>query len=340
MGGVILLTGIILLFWFDYAQKQGASLVQLILVLLLTLIPALTISTALFNWLLTRFRKPQILPKLDFSIGIPGESSTIVVIPALISSENDIDNLVRQMEIHYLQNGIANIHFGLLTDFPDAETEERPEDEDLIRIMKERVDHLNNKYQTDENCSFFIFHRKRKENDRMNTWMGWERKRGKLEEFNRLILGESDTSFIVKVGLLEVLPTIQYVITLDADTTLTRGSASRLIGCMAHPLNQPVFDPITDHVIHGYTILQPRTEIRPVSANYSWFTRISAGGAGLDLYSRAVSDVYQDWFGEGIFVGKGIYDVRAFWRSMHNKVPDNTLLSHDLFEGIQGEPAW
>jgi cyclic beta-1,2-glucan synthetase len=336
VGGVILLAGIIILLWFNYAQNQAANPGQLILVLLLTFIPAFTISSSILNWVFTRFRKPHILPKLDFSEEIPVNCSTLVVIPAMISSIGDIDNLVRQMEIHFLQNGGANIHFGLLTDFPDADEQQRPEDEELIQAIIERVDRLNDKYKTNEDCSFFLLHRERRWNESMKTWMGWERKRGKLEELNRLIIEKDETSFTVKVGPLQILPSIQYVITLDADTVLTRGSARRLIGCMAHPLNQPVFDPSTDQVIDGYTILQPRTEVRPVSANYSWFTRIFAGDAGLDLYSRAVSDLYQDWFGEGTFVGKGIYDVRAFWRSIANKVPENTLLSHDLFEGIQG----
>jgi cyclic beta-1,2-glucan synthetase len=336
IGAIILFTGIIILFWLGYAQNEAASLAKLFIVFLLTVIPAFTISSASFNWLLTRFRKPRILPKLDFSENIPEEYSTIIVIPALISSTGDIDNLVRQMEIHFLQNGGKNIHFGLLTDFSDAISQYRPEDKELLQAITDKVTRLNIKYETDESCSFFVFHRERHWNESMQTWMGWERKRGKLEEFNRLILGENSSSFIVKVGPLQILRTIKYVITLDADTVITRGSARRLIGCMAHPLNRPVFDTRTGQVTDGYTILQPRTEIRPVSANYSWFTRIFAGDAGLDLYSRAVSDLYQDWFGEGSFVGKGIYDVETFTRSLHMKIPENTLLSHDLFEGIQG----
>jgi cyclic beta-1,2-glucan synthetase len=335
-GGILLLTVSIVLFWYNYALTQGANIITLIGVVLLTAVPALTISTAFFNWLLTRFRKPNTLPKLDFSKTIPEDCRTIVVIPALISSLKDIDNLIRQIEIHYLQNGGANIHFGLLTDFADADAQHRPEDQGLIQAAIERVNELNQKYAGLEESSFFFFHRERRLNDSMKTWMGWERKRGKLEEFTRLILEKEQTSFIASIGPLQILPSIKYVITLDADTVLTRGSARSLIGCMAHPLNRPVFDSETGQVTHGYTILQPRTEIRPISANYSWFSRIYAGDTGLDLYSRAVSDIYQDWFGEGIYVGKGIFDVAAFSRALEGKVPENTLLSHDLFEGIMG----
>jgi cyclic beta-1,2-glucan synthetase len=336
MGGIILVAGIILLAMYGYAQNAGASLFQLLGVIVFVTIPALTIATALINWLLTRFRKPLIIPKLDFSEEIPGNCGTVVVIPALISSPNDIDHLVRQLEIHYLHNSGENIHFGLLTDFADAASEHRPEDDELLRIARESIDHLNEKHSKENSSSFFLLHRARIWNPKMKVWMGWERKRGKLEEFNRLLLGESETTFIEKAGHIHILPTIQFVITLDADTTLTRGSARKLIGCMAHPLNQAAFDPKTGQVVDGYTILQPRTEIRPVSANYSWFTRIYAGDAGLDLYSRAASDVYQDWFGEGTYVGKGIYNVKDFWRSIHGIIPENTLLSHDLFEGLQG----
>jgi cyclic beta-1,2-glucan synthetase len=335
-GGILLSTVLIIILWLVYALERGANTLQVLLVILVTMVPALTISATLLNWVLTKYRKPRRLPKIEYSKDIPPERSTIVVIPALISSEKDIDRLVSQLEIHFLQNGDPNIHFGLLTDFADSTTAHRPEDEGLIEYATQKIDRLNQRYQEMDSSSFFFFHRERRWNPSMQTWMGWERKRGKLEEFNRLILNQGETSFITKTGPLEVLPKIRYVITLDADTVLTRGSASKLIGCMSHTLNRPVFDDRTGHVSHGYTILQPRTEIRPVSANFSWFSRIYASDSGLDLYSNTVSDIYQDWFGEGIYVGKGIYDVAAFAKSLEYKVPENTLLSHDLFEGIQG----
>ena len=170
--------------------------------------------------------------------------------------------------------------------------------------------------------------------------MGWERKRGKLQEFNRLLRGHTDTSYNVQFGDLTILPQIRYVITLDADTILPRGEANRLVGTLAHPLNRAEFDAETGKVIAGYTVLQPRTAIKPTSANQSLFTRVFTGDRGIDLYTRAVSDVYQDLFGAGIFVGKGIYAVDAFERSLAGRLPENAILSHDLFEGIHGRVGW
>ncbi|NIV32466.1 MAG: cellobiose phosphorylase, partial [Anaerolineae bacterium] len=211
-----------------------------------------------------------------------------------------------------------------------------PGDEDLIEQAIAGIQALNEKYGTDSAGPFYLFHRERQWNPAEELWMGWERKRGKLADLNKLLMGDVPTYFSVQEGNLEILPQIKYVITLDADTVLPLGGARRLVATLAHPLNRAEFDPESDKVVSGYTVLQPRLDIWPTSANRSVFTRVFAGDTGLDLYTRAVSDVYQDLFGEGSYAGKGIYDVAAFERSLAGRVPQNALLSHDLFEGIHG----
>ncbi len=334
-GSIGVLIAALLVLLLVYAAAHGASALGLIGIALLVLAPAWTIAVSFVNWLLTQLISPRLLPKMDFSEQIPEQFQTMVVIPALISSTGEIESLLRQLELHYLQNNAPQLHFALLTDFTDAPEEHMPADAALLERAGRGIQLLNERY-AGTSGGFFLFHRKRKWNPKMDLWMGWERKRGKIEELNRLILGEGGTSYIVQEGDLEVLPHIRFVITLDADTVLPRGNARRLIGCLAHPLNRPQFDPQTGRIVSGYSILQPRTEIKPASANQTLFTRIFAGTSGLDLYTHAVSDLYQDLFGEGIYVGKGIYDVAAFSRSLAARVPENALLSHDLFEGIQG----
>ncbi|MCB0184704.1 MAG: hypothetical protein KDE31_10580, partial [Caldilineaceae bacterium] len=271
--------------------------------------------------------------------------------PALLSQQQDVDSLCSQLELHYLRcadrrvvtTQSANqdeilpnpITFALLTDYGDAPEEEMPEDHALIEAATAAITALNEKYVE---RPFYLFHRHRLWNESEGVWMGWERKRGKLQELNRLLRGADDTSYSVQVGEHATLSTVRYIITLDADTLLPRGEAHRLIGTLAHPLNRARFND-AGKVVAGYTILQPRTEITPTSSNQSIFSRIFAGDTGFDLYSRAVSDIYQDLFGTGIFVGKGIYDVDAFERSLAGRVPENAILSHDLFEGIHGRAA-
>ena len=257
----------------------------------------------------------------------------MVVVPCLISTKADVASLTSQLELHYLRNPDPHLSFALLSDFADAQQAEMPEDAALIDLATERIEELNGQYP---GRPFYLFHRKRLWNAAQKSWMGWERKRGKLHEFNRLLRGHTGTSYNVQIGDVTILQQIRYVITLDADTILPRGEANRLVGALAHPLNRAEFDAETGEVIAGYTVLQPRTAIKPTSANQSLFTRVFTGDRGIDLYTRAVSDVYQDLFGAGIFVGKGIYDVDAFERSLAGRVPENAILSHDLFEGIHG----
>ncbi|MGW8318974.1 MAG: GH36-type glycosyl hydrolase domain-containing protein [Candidatus Promineifilaceae bacterium] len=337
LGGISLITIVLIVVMLAFAALSGATVIEQAGATLLALIPAVSVAVSLMNRLIPHLVPPRILPKMDFEEGIPGEFTTVVVIPALLSSEGDVDNLLHQLELHFLRNEDPNLYFALLTDFSDAPSKHMPEDQGFVSMARAGIKELNIRHRSKANKRpFCLFHRERLWNAGEETWMGWERKRGKLEEFNRLLLGEGETSFSVQDGNLKALAHARFVITLDADTILPRGSAHRLAGALAHPLNRPQFDPQTGRLVAGYTVLQPRTEIKPLSAIQTHFTRIFSGDRGIDLYTKAVSDVYQDLFGEGIYVGKGIYDVAAFLRSLEGRVPENALLSHDLFEGLQG----
>ncbi|MCE7987838.1 MAG: hypothetical protein DYG89_42275 [Caldilinea sp. CFX5] len=333
LGSITFIALLLLALAVGYGVRVGASAWGLTGILLLTLVPALTLAVNFVNWLVTHTLPPQVLPKLDFSDGIPEQCRTIVVIPALIAGKSDVTTLFNELEQHYLRNPDPYLAFALLSDFSDAPAQTMPEDAALLEHAHTLVTALNERHP---HQPFYFFHRERRWNPSEAHWMGWERKRGKLYEFNALLRGATDTSYTVQTGNLALLPAMRYVITLDADTVLPSEGAHRLIGALAHPLNRAEFDPTTGKVSAGYTVLQPRAMIKPASANRSLFTRIFAGDAGFDLYTLAVSDVYQDLFGVGIYVGKGIYDIDAFERSVAQRVPENTLLSHDLFEGIHG----
>ncbi len=319
-----------------YGIVAGASLFTGLIIGLLVIVPALTVSASLVNFAAMSLLPPRILPKLEFGDSLPESACSLLVVPALFIRESDVDALLQDLELHYLRNHVSNLWFALLTDYADASTQRTPGDQALLERAKAGIEDLNSRYERDSGPPFLLLHRERLWNPIEGVWMGWERKRGKLEELNRLILGKGTTSFTTQFGTVGVLPRIKYVITLDADTILLQNGAKRLIGALAHPLNRAEFEPDTNRVIDGYTVLQPRPEASPTSANASLFARIFAGDVGLDLYTRAVSDVYQDLFGEGIYVGKGIYDVAAFDRSVAGRVPENALLSHDLFEGVMG----
>ncbi|MHB9031975.1 MAG: GH36-type glycosyl hydrolase domain-containing protein, partial [Anaerolineae bacterium] len=308
---------------------------------IILLVPLTTMAANLVNWLATLLVHPKILPKLEFKGAIPGQYRTLVVIPSLITSRANIADLVHQLELHYLRNSEPGLLFALLSDYRDADSETLPDDEELYAYARDAIGQLNAKYgQTlPDNRLFYLFHRKRLWNPAEGKWMGWERKRGKLHELDLFLKGRQDNSFISiddEMRTSSVLAGVRYVITLDADTDLPSGAARRLVGTLAHPLNRARFNEKTNEVVSGYSILQPRMEIHPRSAGLSWFTRIFAGDTGLDLYSRAVSDTYQDLFGEGSYVGKGIYDIDAYERSAGNHIPENAILSHDLLEGILG----
>lgn len=336
-----------------YARSSGISTARSLIVAVLGLLPASIVGVSLTNTLVTRLVPARILPKLDFSEGIPRRLRTMVIVPALLTSEDEVDFLLRQLELHYLANPDYELGYALLTDFADAPEEHRPEDEGLLERAKDGIRQLNQRYGSEPGSArarqrpFYLFHRKRLWNPCEQSWMGWERKRGKLVELNRLLRDHGETSYTVKLGDLDFLSDVKYVITLDADTVFPPESAHELVGTLAHPLNRAQFQVLeTDsdpesraarrRVVAGYTVLQPRTEVKPTAVTRTRFTRVFAGDTGLDLYTRAVSDVYQDLFGEGSYTGKGIYDVDAFERSLRGRVPENALLSHDLFEGIHG----
>ena len=336
VGGIGLLTLLLLALLLGYVIFADAGPLIVVLVAAVTVIPAVTFATGLVNWFITSTTAPRLLPKLSYEDGVPEDARSIVVVPTLLAAAADVAPLLSELEQHYLRNADPNIYFGLLTDFTDAPTQEQPGDAEIVRAAADGIRALNQRYPGEP---FYLFHRQRLWNAQEGVWMGWERKRGKLEEFNRLLLNQGDTTYFVQVGELPRLPTIRFVITLDEDTVLPRDAAHRLIGALAHPLNCPRFAEDSGEVTAGYTLLQPRTEIKPVSAARSRFSRIFSGVSGLDLYSHAVSDIYQDLFGEGIYVGKGIYDVHALARSLEGRIPENALLSHDLFEGILGRAA-
>ncbi len=335
---ISLLTVLVMTVFIGYAASISDNWLQLLGIGLLTFLPATAIASSIVNWRATNIVKPRLLPRLDFEEGIPPQYRTMVVIPALLTDDAEIDSLLQQMEVHFLRNSDPSLFFGLLTDYPDAPSQTIPADEALISRLQAGISALNIKYRLGA-PAFYLFHRERRWNATEGSWMGWERKRGKLMEFNHLLRGDDSTSYIVQLGDLTVLPDIKYVITLDADTILPDGSARRLVATLAHPLNRAVYDPVSGKVESGYSILQPRVEIKPISANRTRFSQIFAGDVGLDLYTHAVSDVYQDLFGKGSYVGKGIYDVDVLEASLANRIPENSLLSHDLFEGIHAHVA-
>ena len=337
LGSIAIITLVVML-GMVFLSSLFTNLIWLsILVGVLSIVPASSVAVNLVNSALTTVLPPRILPKLDFKKKIPRQYRTMVVIPALLTDQEEIKFLLNQLELHFLANKEGNIGFVLLSDFSDAPEERMPEDEEFLDSAIDGINRLNDRYQgVKGHRPFYLFHRRRQWNEKEDVWMGWERKRGKLADFNHFILEGDSKRFDTCIGDLKFIRDAAFVITVDADTVLPRESAKDLVATLAHPLNRPQFDEETGEVTSGYTILQPRTEVKPTTVNRSLFTRIFAGDLGLDLYTRAVSDVYQDLFGEGIYVGKGIYDVKAFHKSLQGKVPDNALLSHDLFEGIQG----
>jgi cyclic beta-1,2-glucan synthetase len=346
LGSIATLSMLLVLGLLAYAHLAGGSLAQMIVVGLLGFGLALESAITIVHWQVTHRIKPQSLPRMDFSEGIPPGNRAMVVVPTLLDNDAELNHLLQDLELYYLSNPDPQLTYALLTDFGDAPTEHTPGDEQLLALAVAGIENLNKKQNSlgpstgyRNTPPFYLFHRNRQWNPSEEVWMGWERKRGKLADFNRLLLNRGETAYTTQVGDVSILASIKYVITLDADTSLPQGSANRLIATLAHPLNQAEFSADGRSVVAGYTVLQPRVAIKPTSANRSRFSQIFAGNAGFDLYSFAVSDVYQDLFGEGSYVGKGIYDVAAFERSLAGQVRQNTLLSHDLFEGIYGRAA-
>ncbi|MES1255777.1 MAG: glucoamylase family protein, partial [Acidobacteriota bacterium] len=322
-----------------YLRQHGASPWWTAAVTLLCLLPATDIAIAVVQRLLAWAIPPRRLLRLDLSEGVPEEARTMVIIPTLFTSAASVAAMLEHVEVLALGNLDPYIHFAILSDFGDAPSETLPEDAALVAAARSGIERLNQHLGSSHADRFFLFHRHRQWNAREHVWMGWERKRGKIEEFNHLLRGASDTSFSVQVGALAVLPSVRYCLTLDSDTRLPRDAARQLIGVAAHPLNRPVFHEAAGRVTAGYGILQPRVSVTMASAAGSLFARTYAGHTGVDPYTTAVSDTYQDLFDEGIFTGKGLYDVDAFIAALERRVPENTLLSHDLFEGLYARTA-
>jgi cyclic beta-1,2-glucan synthetase len=307
------------------------SLWLILLAILAVLLPSSQSAVQIMNYLATLLLPAQTLPKMDLSEGIPNNCVTMVAIPTVLLNEKQVRQLADDLEVRYLGNQDTNIHYALLSDLPDSPSEPR-EDSALVDLAADLIRKLNQKYAGQGMGSFFLFHRHRVYNPRERLWMGWERKRGKLMDLNNLLRGQFD-SFPRKVGNLSLLSSIRFVITLDSDTELPRGSASRMVGTLAHPLNQAIIDPDTGIVVAGYGILQPRVGVSVLSSGRSRLASIYSGQTGFDIYTHATSDVYQDLYGEGIFVGKGIYEVDTLHRVLDRRFPRNALLSHDLVEG-------
>lgn len=304
-----------------------------LLVFIIIFIPVMSIIINLANYLYPKKFSPKLIPKIDYDDGIPEDSTTFVVIPTLLPSEDRVVELIKSLEVYYLSNREDNIYFGIVGDFKDGDQKITEDDEKIINKGLEMMRELNEKYSPEEDI-FYFFHRKRVYSKTQEKWMGWERKRGALVEFNNLMLGEENTSFNVISGDISKLQgKIKYIITLDADTKLPIDGARKLIGAISHPLNRPIIDEEKNSVKEGYGLIQPRIAIDIESSNKSLFTRVFAGTGGIDPYSMAVSDIYQDLFGEGIFTGKGIYDLEVFQRCLNTAIPENLVLSHDLLEG-------
>jgi cellobiose phosphorylase len=300
---------------------------------LLSLLCGSHLAVALVNWLATLLATPHPLPRMDFSTGIPPEYRALVVVPTILVSAESVEELIEDLEVRFLANPDDNLHFGLLTDFRDAQEETQPEDEPLLRLAQQGIEDLNRKHKGAQGDVFYLFHRPRRWNPRERVWMGYERKRGKIAELNSLLRGGSRDRFSLIVGDTAILANVRYVITLDTDTQLPREVARQLVGAMAHPLNRAVYDEAKQRVVDGYGILQPAVGASLSGAGQSRFARLFGSEPGIDPYTRVVSDVYQDLFGEGSFIGKGIYDIDAFERALHGRLPENRILSHDLLEG-------
>ncbi len=326
---IFLLVGIAM----SKAYSEGVRESLLIAVGIVALVCATQIALTLVNWMVTLIIKPGLLPRLDFSKGIPEDCRTLVVIPTMLFTQTETERLVEDLEVRYLANVNENLHFGLLTDLPDANAQTKPGDDELVDTAREGIEILNRKYGREKNDVFFLFHRPRLWNAHDRVWMGYERKRGKLGALNALIGGEGGDAFSVIVGERRLISQIRYVITLDTDTQLPRDSARQMIATMAHPLNHAVYNEKKKRVTEGSGILQPRVGVSLPGSGRSLYAKIHGNEPGIDPYTRAVSDVYQDLFGEGSFIGKGIYEVACFEKALKGRLPDNHILSHDLLEG-------
>lgn len=321
-----------------YIYKQ-TNIVLSIITFILTFIPATEIATEIIQYLLNKIVKPTHIPKMDYINGIPKNQATMVIIPTIVKSPKKVKDLISKLEVFYLANISENIYFTLLGDASASSKEKEEIDEEIIKMGRKEIERLNKKYPNSigEMGKFQFIYRKRTWNDKESCYLGWERKRGMINQLNEYLLGKIENPF--RENTMEpfrennMLPQIKYIITLDSDTNLVLNSGLELIGAASHILNKPELNKSNDAVIGGHALIQPRVGIDLVSARKSLFTKIFAGSGGVDPYANAISDIYQDNFQEGIFTGKGIYDLEIFSTVLSHEIPENTVLSHDLLEG-------
>ncbi len=331
---ILLLAGLIAaaMYYLPYSSGTHSRLL-LWIVALLAFSASVQLTISLVNWLSTLLVQPKVLPRMDFSKGIPEQYRTLIVVPTLLSNAVYIESLVDGLEIRYLANNFENLHFALLTDFTDSDTETEKGDAELVNLAIEKIGALNQRYRRGDSDIFFLFHRAREWNEGEQKWMGYERKRGKLAALNAFLRGRGKDEFSIIKGDYHLLSDVKYVITLDSDTLLPRDTAWKLIAAMAHPLNQPKFDSRKKRVTEGYGVLQPRVDTSIPLSSTSLYLHMQGSVSGIDPYTRVTSDVYQDLFEEGSFIGKGIYDVDVFEMAFQDVFQENRILSHDLLEG-------
>lgn len=333
LGSFILITGGLTYALIFKASQSGTSPTWLWILGIVIAVCSSQLGLSLINLAATLLVKPEPLPRMDFTKGLPSTYRTLVVVPAMLANSAQIESLVEALEVRFLGNRDPHMHFALLTDFNDAQSEHIPEDEALLNCASALISALNKQYSSEDTDIFFLFHRRRQWNEREHVWMGKERKRGKLTDLNNLLKENIQTNFLLIVGRLHHLTEVKYIITLDSDTQLPRESARQFVGTMAHPLNRPRLDEKKRLVVEGHAILQPRIAEALHTTGLSRYARLCGHEFGIDPYTRVVSDVYQDVFDEGSFIGKGIYDIDVFQEVLGRRFPDNQILSHDLLEG-------
>ncbi len=335
LGSIGIITLLLTAMAMQYAVHVSTAHVFLLTILsgIAVLVPLSEIAVSAVNLIVCKTLKPAFFPRLELKEGIPPQMSTIVAVPTLLPDEKRVEELLGNLESHYLCNRDENLYFALIGAFKDSDTANAAGGDDIVRSAMRKTEELNRKYSTGGRDKFYYFHRESQYNEKNNKWFGWERKRGALMEFNDLVLGSANTGFSYMSCDAPPFSDVRYIITLDSDTILPMGMARKMVGTMAHPLNKPLIDRQRGIVTGGYGIMQPRIDVENESSNKSLFSRIFTGQEGIDPYANAISDVYQDMFGEGIFTGKGIYDLKAFQSILKNTIQEDAILSHDLLEG-------
>lgn len=302
---------------------------------LIFILPASEVAIQIIQYILSKLVKPKLIPKLDFSQGIDENHKTMVVIPTILKSKEKVQEVIRKVEVFYLANQSKNIYFTVLGDCSQSDKQEEEFDLEVMQEGEKLVNQLNEKYKNKQEKMpiFHFIYRKREWNEKESAYLGWERKRGMLTQYNQYLLGKIKNPFRANTLEKQEIEKIKYIITLDADTDLVLNSAFELVGAMAHILNQPIIDAKKNIVVDGYGIMQPRIGVNLDISYKTLFTKIFAGAGGIDSYTNAISDIYQDNFQEGIFTGKGIYDLGVYEAVLEKQIPENTVLSHDLLEG-------